>query len=156
MMTASARPPCRLTVCRVAQKDLAGVCSQTTGSRPWLLLHKRPRRSMPGRLRIRVAWRSNMGRLLRAGTAGGRAIPPARRPRLQTTGRDQGGQPVGVLAVVPAAEPLAVTGAARPVEVDVVRLPVGLQADLADLEAPAVVGRDRGQQVVGLLLADRD
>jgi hypothetical protein len=28
--TASARPPCRLIVCNVAQNDLAGVCSQIT------------------------------------------------------------------------------------------------------------------------------
>src|SRR5262249_1263315 len=50
---------------------------------------------------------------------------------LQLAGRDEGGQPVGVLAVAMFQAPFAITRAVAPIEVDVVRaFPVRLQPDL--------------------------
>jgi hypothetical protein len=69
------RPPWRRTTWRTAHEPRAGEQTQTTGSWPWLFEHNRPLRRMLLRLRAEVTWRSNGGRLLRAGTAGGRRIP---------------------------------------------------------------------------------
>jgi hypothetical protein len=73
--TTSARPPCRWMASSVAPKDLAGPCGQTTGQRPRLWPPSQPRRSMPGRLRRRVARRRRRGPIpSRPGRPGRRAM----------------------------------------------------------------------------------
>jgi hypothetical protein len=62
-----------------------------------------------------------------------------RYPHLPTRCLEQGGQPVGVLAVRPTAEAFAVARPLRAVEVDVVGGRLGVAADLLDLEAAAEV-----------------
>src|SRR5262249_6355127 len=141
--TASARPPWRRSVCSVAQKDLAGVCNQTTGSRPWLLQQSRPRRSMPGRLRKRVAWRNSLGPTPSLGRPGAGASP-ACRPLLQPPGRDQGGQAIDVFAMPVARVPLALAGRFLAIKVDVVRL---LGPDLLQPKTLAEVTRDETEEV---------
>jgi hypothetical protein len=73
--------------------------------------------------------------------------------RRTPAGRDEGGQPVGVLAVGVTQVSGALAGTAVAVEVDVVAL---LVADLLDQEAAAEVGGDLGQEVVLRGAADAD
>jgi hypothetical protein len=87
--TASARPPCCSIVWSVARKDFAGVCSQTTGSRPLRLPQSRPRRPGgphgsaasrrgPGRVRGRAAAAEATRRIL---------VESARKKRFRHGGR---------------------------------------------------------------------
>src|SRR5262249_12682353 len=83
----------------------------------------------------------------------GWAAPAGGSRGLQLAGRDQGGQPGGVFALLPPEMSLAAARCLRAVQVDVVGLLRG-PADFLDLEAAAEVGGQLGQEVVGLFLAD--
>src|SRR5262249_49881941 len=110
------------------------------------------------RLRAGVAWRTNMGPTPSRWDGRGVGESPGPSALLQPAGRDEGGQPVAVLAVAPLQEALALARLLVPVEVDVVgafTLP-GFEPDLPQREAPAEVGPHGDQQVVHRLPADRE
>jgi hypothetical protein len=92
--------------------------------------------------------------LLTWGTGRAMACPEPR--LLQPAGGDERRQAVRVLAVPVVQEALALAGPRATVDVDVVRRILDGQADPLDLEPSAEVGRDRGQEVVSVVLADRD
>ncbi len=87
--TSSTRPPCRLTVCSMAQGVLPAVWRHTAGSWPRLREQSSPARRMFGRFRCGVAWRSSTGAPSVSG--GGVGAPP--RTRVATAGRPRSVQP---------------------------------------------------------------